>query len=217
MRTAPLDPSDPGDSMISAPHSSRSCRRSTETFVGITTFRRYPLTRHTMASPMPVFPDVGSNNTWSGSPGASTPRCSASSIIASATRSLTDPPGFCPSSFRYRRAEGLGLSALTSTSGVLPMRSRIDGYRVTASSEQRNSGSGPSTAGDGGQDRHLGAVWHRRVQALEVAHVVVVDVNVHELVQRTLVREHLARHARVLGHQLAKDLADRGPVDAHDG
>ena len=39
IRTAPLDPSDPGDSMISAPHSSSSWRRSIETLVGITTLR----------------------------------------------------------------------------------------------------------------------------------------------------------------------------------
>ena len=39
MRTAPFDPSLPGDSMISAPHSSRSWRRSTETLVGMTTLR----------------------------------------------------------------------------------------------------------------------------------------------------------------------------------
>ena len=38
-RTAPLDPSDPGDSMISAPHNWRSWRRSMETLVGITTLR----------------------------------------------------------------------------------------------------------------------------------------------------------------------------------
>ncbi len=38
MRTAPLEPSTPGDSMISAPQSSRSWRRSTETLVGMTAF-----------------------------------------------------------------------------------------------------------------------------------------------------------------------------------
>ena len=37
MRTAPFEPSLPGDSMISAPHSSRSWRRSTDTLVGMTT------------------------------------------------------------------------------------------------------------------------------------------------------------------------------------
>ncbi len=49
---------------------------------------------------MPVFPDVGSMRTWSGLPGTSTPVRSASSMSDNATRSLTEPPGFCPSSFR---------------------------------------------------------------------------------------------------------------------
>ena len=84
----------PGDSMISAPQSSRSWRRSTDTLVGMTALRWYPLTRHTMASPMPVLPEVGSISTWSGLPGTSTPARSASSISDSATRSLTEPPGF---------------------------------------------------------------------------------------------------------------------------
>jgi len=75
----------------------------------------------------------------------------------------------------------------------------------------------PAAPGDGRQDRHLGAVLDRRVQALEIAHVVVVDVDVHELVQGTLVRDHLARHARVLGHELGEHLADGGPVHADDG
>ena len=48
---------------------------------------------------MPVLPDVGSMSTWSGLPGTSTPVRSASSMSDSATRSFTDPPGFCPSSF----------------------------------------------------------------------------------------------------------------------
>jgi hypothetical protein len=45
----------------------------------------------------------------------------------SATRSFTEPPGFCPSSLMSRRAEGFGLKELMSTSGVFPMSSRTDG------------------------------------------------------------------------------------------
>ena len=45
---------------------------------------------------MPVFPDVGSS---SSRPGSSSPAASAASIMASATRSLTEPVGFWPSSF----------------------------------------------------------------------------------------------------------------------
>jgi hypothetical protein len=55
----------------------------------------YPLTAATMASPMPVLPDVGSMITLSF---VSTPRRSASSIIARPMRSLMLPPGLARSS-----------------------------------------------------------------------------------------------------------------------
>src|SRR5215472_10606956 len=129
---------------------------------------------------MPVLPDVGSKSTWPGRPGTRTPRRSASSISESATRSFTDPPGFCPSSFIAMRASGFGLSALMSTSGVLPIRSSTE---ENIAMTRRGRRPVPSAAGHGGQDGHLGPVLDRRVEALEVAHVVVVDVDVHELVQ----------------------------------
>src|ERR1039458_7336265 len=53
-----------------------------------------------MARPMPVLPDEGSMRIWSGWPGLRMPSLSAISIIDSATRSLTDPPGVCPSTPR---------------------------------------------------------------------------------------------------------------------
>src|SRR6516162_5542710 len=118
---------------------------------------------------MPVLPDVGSRSTWSGWPGTSTPRRSASSISESATRSFTDPPGFCPSSFMEMRASGFGLSALMLTSGVLPIRSSTD-EDIAMTRRERTA---PSAAGHGGQDRDLGPVLDRRLEALEVAHVVV--------------------------------------------
>src|ERR1700689_4974313 len=129
-----------------------------------------------MARPMPVLPEVGSIRTWSGLPGTSTPVRSASSTSDSATRSLTDPPGFCPSSLMKMLAAGLGLSALMSIIGGLPMRSSTAGYNVMVVELRR-----APAAGHGRQDGHLGAVGDGRVQALQVAHVVVVDVNVHEL------------------------------------
>jgi hypothetical protein len=49
-----------------------------------------------MASPNPVFPEVGSMITL---PGVSTPRRSASSIMDSAMRSLMLPAGLLRSSF----------------------------------------------------------------------------------------------------------------------
>ena len=51
----------------------------------------YPFAAATAASPIPVFPLVGSMIV---APGFSTPFSSASSIIASAIRSFTDPAGF---------------------------------------------------------------------------------------------------------------------------
>src|SRR4029450_13187593 len=72
---------------------------------------------------MPVLPDDGSMIVR---PGLSVPSSSASWIIFQAIRSLIEPPGFWPSSLARMRTAGLGLNALTSTSGVLPMSSRTE-------------------------------------------------------------------------------------------
>ena len=72
------------------------------------------------ASAMPVFPDDGSRMRW---PGFRIPSFSAASIIALAMRSFTEPKGFWFSSFATKRTDGLGERTLTSTMGVLPMRS----------------------------------------------------------------------------------------------
>ena len=98
-----------------------------ETLSASTTLRWYPLTLQTMAMPMPVLPDEGSIKVW---PGSRMPSFSASSIIDSAIRSFTEPPGFCPSSLMKRRTPGFGLSGLMSTSGVLPIRSRTEPNEV---------------------------------------------------------------------------------------
>jgi hypothetical protein len=71
---------------------------------------------------MPVFPDVGSRITRSG---VSSPLASASSIMARAMRSFSEPVGFCPSSFAHRRTDGFGESRDSPTSGVSPMASRM--------------------------------------------------------------------------------------------
>jgi len=65
------------------------------------------LALQTMAMPMPVLPDVGSMRVC---PGFSVPSFSASSIMESAIRSFTEPPGFCPSSFISILTPGLGLN-----------------------------------------------------------------------------------------------------------
>ena len=67
-----------------------------------------------------MLPDDGSTIVW---PGDRWPCFSASSIIALAMRSLTDPNGFWLSSLARMRTSGFGDSCDTSTSGVWPMRS----------------------------------------------------------------------------------------------
>jgi hypothetical protein len=56
----------------------------------ITATNRYPFRAQTMARPMPMLPLVNSTTV---PPGRSRPSSSASSMIRSATRSLTLPPG----------------------------------------------------------------------------------------------------------------------------
>ena len=92
--------------------------RSRVTFSGMTTFTGYPLCLQIIASEMPVLPDVGSRIVC---PGRIRPLSSASSIIARATRSLTDPVGLRDSSLAHSRTPGFGLRRLSSTSGVCPI------------------------------------------------------------------------------------------------
>jgi len=78
--------------MIVAPYNSRSVRRSGVAFAGMTHVSFSPFSFATRAREMPVLPLVGSS---SSAPGERF----AASTIASATRSLIEPVGFCPSSF----------------------------------------------------------------------------------------------------------------------
>src|SRR3954469_23805974 len=74
---------------------------------------------------MPVLPEVGSRIVW---PGRMAPWASASSIIARATRSLTEPVGLWLSSLAQMRTPGLGEMRFSSTSGVLPMACTMSPY-----------------------------------------------------------------------------------------
>ena len=80
--------------------------------------QRYPRTAHTIARPTPVFPALASTTV---APGWRTPRRSASSIIASAARSLMLPPGAKNSSFTTTSALPSGTTFRSRTSGVCPM------------------------------------------------------------------------------------------------
>src|SRR5262245_44616814 len=79
---------------------------------------------------MPVLPDDGSMIVR---PAVRVPSASASCTICQAMRSLIEPPGFWPSSLARMRTRGLGLSALMSTMGVLPMSSRTEECAATMS------------------------------------------------------------------------------------
>ena len=81
--------------------------------------------RQIIASEMPVLPDVGSRIVC---PGSIAPRASASSIIARATRSLTEPVGLALSSFAQIRTSGFGESFFSSTSGVCPIDATMSSY-----------------------------------------------------------------------------------------
>src|SRR3990172_1577 len=73
-----------------------------------------------MASPTPVLPLVGSTMV---SPGFSSPRASASSIMLRAMRSFTLPAGLSDSSLPSTSADPSGTTRRSRTRGVLPPRS----------------------------------------------------------------------------------------------
>src|SRR5262249_54441063 len=76
----------------------------------------------TRARPSPVLPAVASTMV---PPGASRPSASAAAIMARAGRSLREPDGFALSSLRNNR-HGPRSMRVTSTRGVLPIRSRTE-------------------------------------------------------------------------------------------
>ncbi len=76
-----------------------------------------------MASPTPVLPLVGSTMV---PPGRSSPEASASSIISSAIRSFTDPPGLKYSTLASTSGAASPVTRDSRTNGVSPTRSMID-------------------------------------------------------------------------------------------
>src|SRR5690242_9305588 len=114
---------------------------------------------------MPVLPLVGSSS-WR--PGSSSLEASAASIIAFATRSLIDPVGFSPSSFAYRRTDGLGASRRSSTSGVLPTRSSRLGTTIELG----------TAAGHRREQDHRRPDRDGRLEPVERAHILAFDIDV---------------------------------------
>src|SRR5688572_9747056 len=128
---------------------------------------------------MPVLPEVGSRID---SPGAIRPSSSARPIVERATRSVAEPVGLCPWRCAYTVAPGLGLSRLSSTSGVFPIGWMMSPYlppqgrltrRDSSTSESvawARDGAG-SAAGHPRQDHDRVLRGDRGVEALEHAHV----------------------------------------------
>ena len=119
--TMPEPRSAAGTRMTFAPRMRISLRRSTEKLSDMSATKGYPLTAHTIASAMPVLPEVASTTVW---PGFSVPRLSASSMMAMASRSLTEDSGLNASHLTYIVTCG-GAMRLILTTGVLPMVPRM--------------------------------------------------------------------------------------------
>ena len=93
---APLIPLAPSVSTSFAPYAASNFLRSILIVSGRVNIALYPFATATSASPIPVFPDVGSIMV---APGFKMPLASASSIIDNATLSFAEPAGFKYSSF----------------------------------------------------------------------------------------------------------------------
>ena len=105
-----------------------------------------------MASEMPVLPEVGSRIVQ---PGRSSPSFSASSIIASAARSLIDPVGLRSSSLAQSRTSGVGDSRGSPTSGVPPTESRRVSKRTSRAGRQPPATAGSTTTWSPSLERGL--------------------------------------------------------------
>src|SRR5262245_6030790 len=183
-----------------------------------------------MARAMPVFPDVGSRMIESS---FSRPRASRSSTRYFATRSLTEPVGFVASSFANSRTDGVGDMRGIWTSGVWPIAPRMSSYRppcgaITSwawactwsgsigspapaarpwSSRARRALTG-SAPRHRRQEPDLVALPHRRLQPVEIADILAVDVDVDEAVELAVVGQELAAERRELADERLDDLAD---------
>lgn len=114
-----------GVRMISAPNARSTSTFSFDIFSGSVMIMRYPRTAAVNAIPIPVFPLVGSISV---SPGLMRPLFSASRIMRLPIRSFTLPPALKYShlaSISHSMPSAFGI-AFRRTSGVLPMKSRIE-------------------------------------------------------------------------------------------
>src|SRR5262245_6132916 len=187
---------------------------------------------------MPVFPEVGSRMIESS---LSSPRASRSSTRYFATRSFTEPVGFVASSFAKIRTPSTGDIRGIATIGVCPIAPRMSSYRppcgarsswawtwtwsgsigsLEAGATPRSSRArrapiclAARTARHRRQQPDLVALPDRRLQPVEVANVLAVDIDVDEAVELTLVRQQLAAERRELADERGHDLAHRRPAE----
>jgi hypothetical protein len=117
----PVPRSAAGVRITFAPNMRMILRRSIEKVSTITATKGYPLAAHTIASAMPVLPEVASTTVC---PGLSSPRRSASSMMPIARRSLTEAAGLKNSHFTYIVTPA-GARRLSRTTGVRPIVPRM--------------------------------------------------------------------------------------------
>ncbi len=96
-------------------------RRSTENESAMVATNGWPFAAQTMASAMPVLPEVASMTVW---PGFSVPLRSASLMMAKASRSFTEAIGLNDSTLTYISTWS-GPMRFSRMTGVLPIVSRI--------------------------------------------------------------------------------------------
>jgi hypothetical protein len=122
---APFIPSGPGVSTRFAPSSASTRRRSRDIVSGIVNVILYPRAAATNARAIPVLPLVGSTISI---PGFSTPRFSASQIIAAPMRHFTEYAGFLPSILANTVALAPSVTRFNLIRGVFPILKELSAY-----------------------------------------------------------------------------------------
>src|SRR4051794_11772101 len=104
-----------------------------------------------------------------------------------------------------------------SRSGWMPNSAGMIGKTAAPSGTSCGRDSSPaiSTSGDGGDDAQFVAVLERRLQVVEVADVLVVEVDVDEAAHLAVL-EQPAGDAGVLGAEVVEHLPDAGALDLDD-
>src|SRR5580658_6415559 len=101
-----------------APNAASTFRRSSDIVSGIVSVTGYPRAAATNARAIPVFPLVGSINSF---PGCSMPRFSASQIMEDPIRHFTEYAGLRPSTLPRIVTDAPSVTRLSLTRGVRPM------------------------------------------------------------------------------------------------